>query len=196
MRSMIGTYAGIIRGRVPMQAAAERYAGASPARDGKYIVCPFHEEKTPSMRLYEDGYHCFGCKAHGDVLDFVGKVLGVTMMQAAKRINDDFGLGLPLGHKVTVSQVAEAARQRYRTAQERKQALLESETADREYWVVFDEWLRLEQNREEYTPKSPGDVWHPLFVEALQKLDYQKFLLDKADGRRSEVGWKAASRSS
>jgi len=175
-----------------MQAAAERYAGASPARDGKYIVCPFHEEKTPSMRLYEDGYHCFGCKAHGDVLDFVGKVLGVTMIQAAKRINNDFGLGLPLGHKVTVSQVAEAARQRHRIAQDRERALVEGETASREYWGAFDEWLRLDRNREEYAPKAPWDSWHPLFVEALQKLDYQKYVLEEADGRRSEAGWKAA----
>jgi hypothetical protein len=38
------------------------------------IRCPFHDDKTPSLHIYEDGHwHCFGCGAHGDVLDFVGR---------------------------------------------------------------------------------------------------------------------------
>lgn len=41
-------------------------------RSGKnYIVlCPFHNEKTPSMTLfYEKGFHCFGCGKHGSSID-------------------------------------------------------------------------------------------------------------------------------
>jgi len=38
------------------------------------IRCPFHQDDTPSMVIYDDGhFHCFGCGAHGDVLDFVGR---------------------------------------------------------------------------------------------------------------------------
>lgn len=34
--------------------------------------CPFHTDRTPSFFVYDDGiYHCFGCGAHGDVIDFV-----------------------------------------------------------------------------------------------------------------------------
>ena len=35
--------------------------------------CPFHKEKTPSFVIYEDSqrFHCFGCGASGDALDFV-----------------------------------------------------------------------------------------------------------------------------
>jgi len=37
------------------------------------ISCPLHEDKTPSMHIYDDGrFHCYACGAHGDVLDFVG----------------------------------------------------------------------------------------------------------------------------
>jgi len=32
------------------------------------VLCPFHQEKTPSCILYEDHYHCYGCKAHGNVI--------------------------------------------------------------------------------------------------------------------------------
>jgi len=196
MRSIIGAYAEVIKSRVPMQTAAQRYTGSSPPRDGKYIPCPFHTEKTPSMRLYADGYHCFGCKAHGDVLDFVGKVLGFTTMQALERLNTDFDLGLPLGKKMTVSQVAEAARQRQTITQDRKRALLEREKVDTAYWNAFDEWLRLVRSRDAYAPRTPEDPWHPLFVEALQKLDYQVYVLDEADGRRCDCGWTTTRRAS
>ncbi len=33
--------------------------------------CPFHGDRAPSFFVYPDGYHCFGCGAHGDVIDFV-----------------------------------------------------------------------------------------------------------------------------
>ena len=33
------------------------------------IHCPFHEEATPSLVMYEKDYHCFGCGAHGPLKD-------------------------------------------------------------------------------------------------------------------------------
>ena len=34
--------------------------------------CPFHGgDSHPSMKVYRDGYKCFACNAHGDVVDFV-----------------------------------------------------------------------------------------------------------------------------
>ena len=36
-------------------------------------LCPFHEEKTPSFMLQrgDTHYHCFGCGAHGDAIQFL-----------------------------------------------------------------------------------------------------------------------------
>jgi hypothetical protein len=46
-------------------------------------LCPFHSEKTASFTVYQDGrYHCFGCKAHGDAVDFLEKVEGLTTSEA------------------------------------------------------------------------------------------------------------------
>lgn len=40
------------------------------------IVCPFHDDRNPSLHVYEDGgFKCFGCGAAGDVFDFVGLYL-------------------------------------------------------------------------------------------------------------------------
>jgi DNA polymerase I-like protein with 3'-5' exonuclease and polymerase domains len=50
-------------------------------RDRK-ILCPFHEEQTPSMRIYKDHYYCFGCNAWGDHIDWLVKVEGLDYREA------------------------------------------------------------------------------------------------------------------
>ena len=44
-------------------------------RQGRLFAgcCPFHGEKTPSFFVYpkDSHFHCFGCGAHGDAVDFV-----------------------------------------------------------------------------------------------------------------------------
>ena len=50
-------------------------------------LCPFHGEKSPSFTIYENGYHCFGCGAHGDLIDFICKIQNCTIQDAAKYLN-------------------------------------------------------------------------------------------------------------
>ena len=51
-------------------------------------LCPFHDERTPSFQVVpEKGfYHCHGCGAHGDVIDFVANVRGISVGQAAHEL--------------------------------------------------------------------------------------------------------------
>lgn len=50
--------------------------------------CPFHDEKTPSFSVVPNKgfYHCFGCGAHGDVIDFVAEYTGVSFKEAAEAL--------------------------------------------------------------------------------------------------------------
>lgn len=73
-----------------MKEVAEDY-GFEPNKAGN-ICCPFHEDKTPSMKLYDDHFHCFGCGAHGDVIDFVARLNDTDALTAAKEIRDRYGL--------------------------------------------------------------------------------------------------------
>ncbi|MDX4947324.1 CHC2 zinc finger domain-containing protein, partial [Providencia manganoxydans] len=45
------------------------------------LLCPFHDEKTPSCVISPDKnlYHCFGCGAGGSVLDWVMKTESVSL---------------------------------------------------------------------------------------------------------------------
>lgn len=63
-------------------------------RDGELLkgLCPFHKEYTPSFKVYDNtcSYHCYGCGAHGDVFDFLGKKHGITLKQAVEFMGGRF----------------------------------------------------------------------------------------------------------
>lgn len=52
-----------------------------PNRAG-FVPCPFHKEKTASMKIYRDSYYCFGCGANGDIFAFVQHMEGVSFKEA------------------------------------------------------------------------------------------------------------------
>ncbi len=60
-------------------------------------LCPFHNEKTPSFTVNEDKgfYHCFGCGAHGSVIDFVMQTEGLAFPEAVERLAGEAGLAVP-----------------------------------------------------------------------------------------------------
>src|SRR3954447_23544559 len=52
--------------------------------------CPFHADRSPSLRVdpRRGTYHCFGCGAHGDVLDFLAAVEGLDLTGAIRRAHE------------------------------------------------------------------------------------------------------------
>lgn len=86
-----------IRQRVSCLDVAPLY-GYHP-NSGGFIPCPFHNERTGSLKLYpgDGGYHCFGCGAHGDVIDFVSRVTGLSRVDAARELDRQYSLGLEFG---------------------------------------------------------------------------------------------------
>lgn len=58
-----------IKQSISMREVVERY-GIHIDRKG-FCCCPFHKEKTASMKIYKDSSHCFGCGRSDDVFSFV-----------------------------------------------------------------------------------------------------------------------------
>lgn len=177
---MIVNAAGIVKTRLTMQEVAERY-GYDVTSKG-FMRCPFHAEKTPSMKVYEKDYHCFGCQEHGDVITFVQKLLGLSFQEALRKIDADFSLNIYGDH--TFEELRRSHYQQQALKAKREREKREKQRIEDEYWAVFDEWKRLDDNHRLYKPKSPDEELHPLFVESLQKLDYQKYVLDCLNERR------------
>jgi len=108
---------------VTAREAAEMY-GFQPNRAG-FICCPFHMEKTPSLKLYPDGsWHCFGCGASGTVIDFVSKLFDLSPLDAVRKINQDFRLALPIDKPQTIEE--------QKAIQHRKEV--------NETYQLFEEW--------------------------------------------------------
>ena len=76
----------VLKRAVPLDEAAERYG---TVRRG-FMLCPFYADKVPSLKLYGDHFHCFGCGAHGDVVDLAAGLLGIRRGLQARRVD-----GLP-----------------------------------------------------------------------------------------------------
>ena len=84
-----------IKDRLAMPDVAKFY-GLQISRSGM-ACCPFHEERTPSLKVYEDHFYCFGCGATGDCTGFVATLFGITQFEAAKKISYDFVLIFSIG---------------------------------------------------------------------------------------------------
>jgi hypothetical protein len=50
------------------------------------ILCPFHDDHSPSLHVYDDHYHCFVCGAHGDAIDWLRQVEGLSYNVAAEML--------------------------------------------------------------------------------------------------------------
>ncbi|MDR2067737.1 MAG: DNA primase [Holosporaceae bacterium] len=61
-------------------------------------LCPFHKEKTGSFKVdpHLSYYYCFGCGAHGDVINFVMDLEKVSFVEAVERLAATYGIPLPL----------------------------------------------------------------------------------------------------
>ena len=68
-----------------------------PSRGDFWACCPFHTEKTPSFHADDRKglYHCFGCKASGDVFRFLVEKEGLPFPEAVERLAQEAGLPLP-----------------------------------------------------------------------------------------------------
>ncbi|MHC1696429.1 MAG: CHC2 zinc finger domain-containing protein [Eubacteriales bacterium] len=127
-----------IKDAVTMQEIATRY-GFTPDRKG-YISCPFHGEKTASLKIYPGnrGWYCFGCGKGGTVIDFTARYFNLDAHQAAVRLNYDFNLGL-ITDKLTPHEIARINAERKATDDLRHAA----EDALRDYQQEYDENCRL-----------------------------------------------------
>ena len=55
-----------------------------------FIRCPFHKEKTASMKIYKDSYYCFGCAASGDIFTFVENMENISFKEAFRELGGEY----------------------------------------------------------------------------------------------------------
>ncbi len=97
-------------------------------------LCPFHKENTPSFTVNEDKgfYHCFGCGAHGGVIDFVMQMDGLSFPEAVRHLAAEAGMEIPV----------DTPEERQRNLQ--RQSLLDIQEAACAY---FEKMLRMPEGK-------------------------------------------------
>lgn len=77
-----------IKQQYSMRDVVEMY-GFHPNRAG-FISCPFHKEKTASMKVYKDSVYCFGCGRSGDIFTFVQQMDGCSFKEAYLKLGGEY----------------------------------------------------------------------------------------------------------
>lgn len=154
-----------VKENVTTRQAAELY-GMRIDRNGM-TVCPFHNDKNPSLKV-DRRFHCFGCLADGDVIDFVSMLYGLSNKDAVEKLAVDFGIIHESKKKKSFVKMKRAL------SEERR-----FQKAEQKCFRVFSDYLHLMKRWElEYAPRAPEEEWHPLFWEALQKKSIVGYVLD------------------
>ena len=170
---------GTVKTSINTREAAERY-GVEVNRHGK-ALCPFHNDRNPSLFVDDDHYHCFACGEHGDVIDFTAKLYGLTLYDAAKKLAYDFG--------ITQDKPPDKAMQEKLNRKSEAQRLKENEklcfSTLMEYMKLLQTWMVV------CAPRTPEDDVDSRFAEACHWLSYVEHLVDTLIGgdsyERNEV---------
>ena len=164
-------------------------AGITINRSG-FARCPFHGEKTASMKVYSDaskGFHCFGCGCGGDVIDFAQLWYGTDFRQTIRKLNDDFQLGLELDKPPSTKQRESARIERELRELDRIIYQMRLETAEMAYWSAFDEWMKCDTILHQNAPESPFEAFTERFAWALTRKDEIAYNLDVARDKLEQV---------
>ena len=164
---------GTVKTSINTREAAARY-GVEVNRHGK-ALCPFHNDRHPSLFVDDDHYHCYGCGEHGDVIDFTAKLFDLKLYEAAKKLAYDFG--------ITQDKPPDKAMQEKQNRKNEAQRLRENEklcfSALMAYYKLLQEWMVI------YAPRTPEDDVDSRFAEACHWLSYVEYLVDTLIGGNS-----------
>ena len=155
-----------VKQSVTARQAAEMYG--LKIRRNNMVSCPFHNDRTPSMKV-DNRFHCFGCGADGDVIDFVSRIFGISSLEAAQKIASDFGISYDVKSAVTKPK---------KIICRKTDAQIYAEAEQRCFRVLSDYYHLLKKWEIDYAPNIDDETCHPLFVEALQRKTHLEYLLD------------------
>lgn len=172
-----------IRQRLTMREVAEHYG--FQVNRANCIRCPFHAgDRQASLHIYpaSGGFHCFGCGAHGSVIDFTMRLFNCSFREAMGRLDSDFSLGIGISRPIT-----------YRERKARQSAIMAIREHDRQLAEINAKCNELERRYDmadelirNLQPSEPNE-FTCAFAWALRNIDTIKYDLLLAEGKRWEL---------
>ncbi len=86
-----------LRRRTDIVALVGQRVALRPSGREMVGLCPFHEERTPSFYVSPERqvYHCHGCHAGGDAIEFLRRARGLSFVEAVEELAAQAGLSVP-----------------------------------------------------------------------------------------------------
>lgn len=137
-----------------------------------FVNCPFHQEQTASMKLYDDHFYCFGCQSSGDVITLVEKLFGLQPLDASRKLRHDFGFTEMSYDFKERTKASRESRKSLRKELEFKKWKSAAYLALADYCCLLCKW------KDEYAPKSIEEPFSLLFIESLQELSKMEYYCD------------------
>ena len=178
--------ADLIKASLTMREILGMY-GLDGNRRHNRIPCPIHDGKDRNFSFTDFGFWWFVCGAEVGLVHFVELYRGLSFEAALEEINGHFHLWDDSLELETVESDTKhhkkdsAFRSRRAIAKlrhERRTADREKEKAEEIRMTLLEELWRLDANKIKYAPKSEDEPFHPLYVEACHKLEYQQYLVE------------------
>lgn len=168
-----------LKKRILSRTSLDSLAGETMAlqkRSGRHVgLCPFHAEKTPSFHVFADRYYCFGCKAKGDIIDFVRQTRGMGFIDALKFLTQKYGIEAP---ELESSRLNSAERKDeanriklLQTAAGEFQANLLASTAEKARKYIEDRGFSPDAIRDFGFGLTPAEPWG--LVKKLKSMGFQ-----------------------
>ena len=161
----------------PMEAA--KHYDQKVTRKGM-CVCPFHNDKNPSMKIDDrigGGFYCFGCLATGDVITLTERLFGLSKLEAARKLAEDFGISYERNAYTKSVKITESDKEKQRKDREERALLAKKKT-------LGDLVLRLLSDMRERKYLSESEAMKVLesddvYVWIIHKLDSIEDLYDQ-----------------
>lgn len=151
-----------VKSQITVKQAAEHYGFT--ANRSSMICCPFHNDRTPSLKLNDTYFYCFGCHATGDVIDFTARLFGLSNAKAARKLATDFHV--TFDNSISTPSNPPISRKTQLEKERHALRMLEA------YLALLKDW------KARYAPQYPDDPVDDRYSDACQMMDYAQFLYD------------------
>ncbi|MFI3201976.1 MAG: CHC2 zinc finger domain-containing protein [Eubacteriales bacterium] len=138
-----------------------RFYGIEVNRSG-FVSCLFHNERTPSLKLYSDHFYCYGCGKGGDVIALIAQRMSVSQFESAKIIMNDFNL-CSEELKITAKPQIKITYSEY----EKQTIRLLNQYSDYLKYLI-----------KTFAPKDENEIVNDIWVESMHKQPLIQYYLD------------------
>lgn len=138
-----------IKSKVDLIQHVSQFLALRGTRNPREACCPFHDDRSPSFKVWEDGHWwCFGCNEGGSVIDFEIKRQGMNAVEAAHWLCQAYGIVVSREESERYAQAEHARQQKSAVAK-----ALEATVGDRPEIV---DYLKKERGFSDQTIKEFG----------------------------------------